>query len=372
MFQPVSLSLTIMRNFRKSFEKNSNDQLLHDPNFIHMMKYFLQCYGKEEIQMEACWIFTNVAARTTEQTRILVDNEIIPILINLLSLNNINLVEQAIWALGNVIGDCPALRDEVLKFNIIEPIIKWIELFRTQNFPNSFVRTFAWSLVNFVRYSKQPIPIDFVQQLMPAYQTIVEEPLDEQAKIDGLWGLTYIADCGVDYIQLIIDHNIVETSIALIHTNRPKLQLCIVRLLGSIATGTDDQNERLINNQILLNIRNFLFSELKYIRRQSLWCLSNIAAGPLHHVRAFFETDLLPGIVINLTNDDLKTVREAIFTLRNLIQNCELFYIPEISRNRAIRFLFDLVSSNNLEISYLADDVLSIFFRRSMQLIRIQ
>ncbi|KAG5684786.1 hypothetical protein PVAND_013999 [Polypedilum vanderplanki] len=341
MFQPVSLSLKIMRNFRKSFEKDSNDQLLHDSTFMHMMKYFLQCFDKEEIQIEACWIFRNFAARTTEKTEILVDNGIIPILTTLLSSNNINLVEQAIWALDNVIGDSPALLDEILKFNIIEPILKWIELFRTINFSNSFIRTFAW-------------------------------PLDEQAKIDGFCGLSCIADCGNNYIQLIIDYNFVETSIALINTNRPKLQLCAVRLLGSIATDTDEKNDRLINNQILFNIRNLLFSQLTYIRRISLWCLSNLAAGPLHHTRAFLQSDILPGIVNNLTYDDFKTVHETAFTLRNLIQRCELIYLPEISRYRAISLLYDIVLSNNLEISYFAEKVLRIFFCRSMQIIQRQ
>lgn len=44
--------------------------LLQDSTFIHMMKYFLQCHGNEDIQFEAMWIFINIAAGPTEHVKI--------------------------------------------------------------------------------------------------------------------------------------------------------------------------------------------------------------------------------------------------------------------------------------------------------------
>lgn len=51
-------------------ELSCDDRLIQDGTFIHMIKYFLQCHGNEELQYEASWIFTNIAAGSSEQVKI--------------------------------------------------------------------------------------------------------------------------------------------------------------------------------------------------------------------------------------------------------------------------------------------------------------
>jgi hypothetical protein len=53
-----------------SMEIASDDRFIRDDRFIHMMKTFLQCHGNEEMQIEASWIFTNIAAGSSEQVKI--------------------------------------------------------------------------------------------------------------------------------------------------------------------------------------------------------------------------------------------------------------------------------------------------------------
>lgn len=38
-----------------------------------------------------------------------------------------NVCEQAVWALGNIIGDGPALRDFVIRHGVVTPLLNFID-----------------------------------------------------------------------------------------------------------------------------------------------------------------------------------------------------------------------------------------------------
>ena len=59
-----------------------------------------------------------------------------PIFIELLSSPEADVREQAVWALGNIAGDSPELRDRVLAANALMPLVHpLIEFFLTTDQP---------------------------------------------------------------------------------------------------------------------------------------------------------------------------------------------------------------------------------------------
>ena len=59
----------------------------------------------------------------------------------------IYLFVQAVWALGNIIGDGPTLRDYVIALGVVQPLLTFIN----PDIPISFLRNVTWVVVNLCR-----------------------------------------------------------------------------------------------------------------------------------------------------------------------------------------------------------------------------
>lgn len=57
-----------------------------------------------DIQVEAAWILTNVAAGTSEQTMTVIDSNAHLTLLKLIDSPNLEVSEIAVWALSNIAG----------------------------------------------------------------------------------------------------------------------------------------------------------------------------------------------------------------------------------------------------------------------------
>lgn len=84
------------------------------PRFIE----FIQKGEQPHLQLESAWALTNVASGNTQQTQTIIDKGAIPLFVKLLSSPHPDIAEQAIWALGNISGDCAGYRDMILNCNL--------------------------------------------------------------------------------------------------------------------------------------------------------------------------------------------------------------------------------------------------------------
>ena len=128
----------------------------------------------------------------------------VPLFLRLLESPHQNVCEQAVWALGNIIGkfeyyqyvwesgtcyivgfvgfalffwdhnyltyhtkllgDGPQCRDYVIQLGVVKPLLTFIN----PSIPISFLRNVTWVIVNLCRNKDPPPPMETIQEILPA------------------------------------------------------------------------------------------------------------------------------------------------------------------------------------------------------------
>ncbi len=107
-----------------SIAENPPIQAVIDAGLVPKMISFVKQSEYPQLQLEATWALTNVASGSNIQCQSIIDKGGIPLFVDLLKSSNMGIVEQAIWAIGNISSDCVFYRDTILRagglINLVE------------------------------------------------------------------------------------------------------------------------------------------------------------------------------------------------------------------------------------------------------------
>ena len=93
----------------------------------------------------------------------------VPLFLMLLNSPHPNVCEQAVWALGNIIGDGPHLRDFVISLGVVPILLSFV----TDSIPITFLRNVAWVIVNLCRNKDPPPQVETIRELLPALNNLI-------------------------------------------------------------------------------------------------------------------------------------------------------------------------------------------------------
>ena len=141
-----------------------------------------------------------MASGKPDHVQVLIDKGTIPILVELLKSPHIEVVEQAIWGLGNIAGDNPKVRDMVINQGAVIPIADILDKVPAGS---SFVRNASWTLSNLCRGRPCP-PFNKVVRAIPTLSKILIENDVEDILIDVCWAMSYLSDGGEERIPIIM------------------------------------------------------------------------------------------------------------------------------------------------------------------------
>jgi importin subunit alpha-6/7 len=80
-----------------------------------------------KLQFEAAWCLNNVASGENEHVQVLLENGSVEAFIKLFASPYSEVIEQAIWGLGNLAGENPMVRDVVIAAGVVEPIANLLD-----------------------------------------------------------------------------------------------------------------------------------------------------------------------------------------------------------------------------------------------------
>ncbi|MBN3274141.1 IMA3 protein, partial [Polyodon spathula] len=309
------IQLSAVQAARKLLSSDRNPPIddLIKSGILPILVHCLDRDDNPSLQFEAAWALTNIASGTSEQTQAVVQSNAVPLFLRLLHSPHQNVCEQAVWALGNIIGDGPQCRDYVIGLGVVKPLLSFI----SPSIPITFLRNVTWVMVNLCRHKDPPPPMETIQEILPALCVLIHHT-DVNILVDTVWALSYLTDAGNEQIQMVIDSGIVPHLVPLLSHQEVKVQTAALRAVGNIVTGTDEQTQVVLNCDALSHFPALLTHPKEKINKEAVWFLSNITAGNQQQVQAVIDGNVVPMIIHLLDKGDFGTQKEAAWAISNL------------------------------------------------------
>jgi importin subunit alpha-1 len=318
---------------------------------------FLAHDAEPQLQLEACWVLTNVASGTSEQTKAVVAAGALPLLVKLLGAAAEELREQACWTVGNIAGDGGQLRDLCLQYGVLAPLL---QLLAPGAARLSLARNATWTLSNLFR-GKDPQPaFEAVAPGLPALVALLHAP-DDELVTDAAWAMSYFTDGDGTKIQAALDAGAAARLVQL--TQSPTLSIVTpaLRALGNIVTGSDTQTQAALDAGLLPALGTLLGHAREGLRKEACWVLSNVLAGSAPQIIAVLQGGLLGGLVENLRQGDYKTRKEACWAFSNLASGGEPAHVRWVAENGAVAPLCGVLALPDPKLLCVALEALTFF-----------
>ncbi|EGC35022.1 hypothetical protein DICPUDRAFT_34065 [Dictyostelium purpureum] len=290
------------------------------PTFIKLLSWD----DHPQIQFECCWILTNLAASTSDHTKLLIDEGAIKPLVKLLKSDDESIRQQACWTLGNITCDSDENRDLILHTNafpLILDIVKNLDDLKLET-----VQTVSWTISNILRSIREAPRIEYFKQAIPFLSKLLDYR-DEEVLKDTCWSLVYgISQENIaitSRIQFVIDIDPLLCSkvIKLLYYKNIDLQTPSIRFISFISSDIINSKDNIYSKTLISSFYNLLQIPRISHMNDTIWSLSQIITADEEQIKELIDGGLVP-ILVNLLNNADSPVQIDIFLiLSNSIVN---------------------------------------------------
>ncbi|CAM9165653.1 unnamed protein product [Chrysoparadoxa australica] len=325
--------LVAARRLRQLLSTN-RDRLIQEViarGWVPLLLGWLQLSQWPAVQVEALWALTNIAAGTSEHTQVLITHGAIPTLVKLLSSSNVEVVEQALWVLGNLAGDGTSARDSVLSSSggVLGPIAKCMA---THSNLVSLLRIGSWTLSNL--FDGQPRPHLDISIIMPTLTMLLDYE-DTEVLSHTCWALSHLCDGPSCHMKAVAEAGACWKLVQLLRHPGWRVTKPALRTIGNIVCAEDETDY----TQFIIEVPRALLKQAgavpclrklvghsnREIQKEACWTLSNIAAGKcwwmctVEQIQTVLDSGAMPKLVVLATDPatDAEVRSEACWVVLN-------------------------------------------------------
>ena len=376
---PASIPVSMLPDFVELVRSDDDGKRLHgammirlllsverDPPFDEVVQSgvcpllvaFLARSDFPELQFEATWALTNVAAGRQGHTSYVMGLDATPQFVALLSSPSEHCREQAALAIGNVAADNVKSRDYVLELGAFDSLLRMITS-PVDPIKLSALRTAVWALSNLCR-GKPPAELEKVAISLPVLSQVLRHE-DEEVASDALWAISYITD-GPNRVQPILEcPGVLDAVVQRLDARAATLLIPAIRTIKNLTCGNDMQTQAVICAGALPALRPLFSHHKTPVRREACCALANIAAGTPEQIQAIIDAKLFPEIFKMMSGENYDIKKTAVRVVANATCGGTADQIRWLVKAGALEALVAMLSMRDTkELLYALDAVTNI------------
>ncbi|KAG0049590.1 hypothetical protein BGZ83_005572 [Gryganskiella cystojenkinii] len=240
-----------------------------------------------------------------------------PHLIQFLDSQNVALVDQSAWALGNIAAEGPKSRDRLKDNGVLPPLIKLLD-----SKDLNLVQTACFALSNLARgegaNKDALVKSGLIKPLLHHLRVDTQPAVISEAA----WVVVYLTS-GPDSVSTqLLEHRLIPLLVEPLKQflDQKALAIPLVRALGNIASGPDNNTSALIHEPGFLEaMLQYIQSDCRPVKKESLWVMSNITAD--HNgtdLIKVIDAGFIPVLSRIATHQNYDIRKEAAYSLINL------------------------------------------------------
>jgi importin subunit alpha-1 len=231
------------------------------------------------------------------------------------------IITQLIWLITHIAGDNEDGRNGILGSNIFDKILNALESDTVQA---NILKYGIWLIANISKNTPDITDISLFKRLLKILCVFLR---CEELNIiyDCLWGVGNFSNTKQVYaLRFLLDTGIVPIVMNINIKEHPGLAEIPLRIIGNLLTGDDYMVDQLISYNVLSFIEPFFNNPSFLLRREAVWCMSNIAAGTKGQIMTLIDSGIINKIFEKIADPSPEVAREAVWTCSNCIVGSEI------------------------------------------------